>query len=108
MKEDEAKQKICPQQLAAVTIASVTAVADGASQDAVAEIMSNCLCLGSACMMWETWEETERKNLPNDELPEGDGWKKVNTGPATSSWIRFIPTGSGDCGLKTKDLECGA
>lgn len=52
MTEEEAKTKICPTLMAAMTLASVAARAEGASDDIVDGFMAKSVCLASNCMMW--------------------------------------------------------
>ena len=82
MKESEAKAKTCPHLFAAMSVASVIAVNHGAEREAIVELMGKSACHGSECVMWETWREQD------------------NTG----AWH---DSDSGDCGLKTKELQCG-
>jgi hypothetical protein len=60
-------------------------------------------CYGSDCMMWEA--ELKREDYKSDEMipPCGDGWTKINE----RFWKRYVEADSGDCGLKSKYLECG-
>ena len=53
MTEEEAKTKICPTLMAAMTLASVAARAEGASDDIVDGFMAKSVCLASNCMMWK-------------------------------------------------------
>ena len=63
MKESEARNKWCPQNLGQ----------DGSNESG--------LCIGSGCMMWESWEFIDGSN-------------------------KLVGKNTGDCGLKTKELNC--
>jgi len=66
MMEVDARTKWCPHNLGQF----------GSSEDGK--------CIGSACMMWESWEYLDPKDPRNKPL---------------------LREGEGECGLKSKDLE---
>ena len=74
-------------------------------------------CDGDSCMMWE---HVYVKELIDIDIPVGDthtshlipsGYMYYNTivkgGKRILSCQRWVPGDSGDCGLKSKELECG-
>ena len=74
-------------------------------------------CWGNDCQMWEPI--FERENIIDKEgvdPPPGDGWQKRNERVVRHinkddtihcNWFRWAESDSGDCGLKSKELECG-
>ena len=72
-------------------------------------------CYTTGCMMWKSTLTSEKvTNKAGEDPPAGDGWKAVSkqqlaqvTGETLykTSWIRWISTDSGDCGLKSKELK---
>ena len=83
MKESEAAKKPCP---ILTTAANVTP------------------CGGSNCVMWEPEYEKETRDLLIDP-PTEEGWTKTSQqGGYTHSiiFVRWVPTDSGDCGLKSR------
>lgn len=117
MKESEAKNKICPQLMAA-SIVSSTSVID------IEPLEKLISCKGSGCVMWELEYKKEEKEIKVgaaftksdvlEQIPEGwflgNYWlsQRVNNEPtdATAKIYRWIPIDSGDCGLKTKESGC--
>jgi len=89
MKEEEAKTKHC-------IIGAQRVKVDG---------LYTHNCIGSECMGWESDYETERKEIPvTENVP--DGWTLINKDNSVKRIYRFIRLDTGDCGLKTKYLEC--
>ena len=75
MLEEEAKTKWCP-------MAKHTMDHEGSFHTTNGQKTSGLqCCIGSLCMIWESWE-----------------WKNID------NEIRL--KGQGDCGLKTKELQC--
>jgi len=73
-------------------------------------------CDGRNCMMWEADLKSE-VNFDNEsqEPPEGDGWVCMSKhkithgerkGTTLTNWKRTVEDDTGDCGLKSKYLEC--
>jgi len=90
-----------------MSIAAVIAVTDGASEVAINELMTKVFCLGDACAMWEPeYKLQEKVVLVDDEVPKG--WHEKNQEKINNKHVifRYIPTDSGDCGLKTKENGC--
>ena len=81
MKESDAKLKWCP--MARCAGNGGAANRDNQSGWAYPEY----LCIGSACMMWEAYYKIE-----NGQYVKENG--------------EFVLSDNGDCGLKSKDLEC--
>ncbi|MCP4950320.1 MAG: hypothetical protein GY922_00515 [Proteobacteria bacterium] len=70
-------------------------------------------CLGSGCAAWEADQELVTQET-SESLPPNDGFEWVMQyksdlidGGMTYKWYRYYDIDSGDCGLKTKYLECG-
>ena len=92
MKEDEARTKWCPMARVAGKI-DEPGVIGGAIfsgnrfgdpfQNAPSNLLQASQCIGSDCMMWESWEYTDA----NEDI---------------------MNLGEGDCGLKSKDLHCNS
>ena len=113
MTEDEMKKKNCPSLLQGVAVSSVLAVINGNSEEQITEMFNSAKCSAAECAMWEAWEYTQAILIgEDDELPEGwtvDEEYKVKEGSTTKRKriTRQQMVGEGDCGLKTKELECG-
>ena len=88
MKEADAKLKWCP-------MARVTVTPEGppwygymlTNRGITPADPTDTLCIGSACMMWEAYYKIE-----NGQYVKENG--------------EFVLSDNGDCGLKSKDLEC--
>jgi len=84
MKEEEAKKKWCPHKRFSTP--------NGGSFNCDVQHYHKSdeafNCSGSDCMMWERWEWEQRTD--NDD----------------PSKTRTMCKGEGDCGLKTKELNC--
>ncbi len=124
MKESEAKTKTCPDLFIGHSILLLTLFA---MRNAGIDVQKSAdkfddsseKCVGSACMMWEPEYERQEAETPyNTPSPPGDIdgsnlWAKtINSkygpdGERITVWSRYVPTDSGDCGLKSKHLECG-
>jgi len=76
MKEEEANLKKCPKRI------KIVAIPDGSTTDFDT-------CIGSDCMMWEPYNYWVVDGRYCSEDTEG-----------------AKPVVGGDCGLKSKDLEC--
>ena len=127
MKESDAKKKICPyigQMHSTMMVGQTAAVTESPQTKAdinlYKEAMSllDCKCLGSGCMMWESWDRRERTATQNWQggdppAPKGDDWQALGEATRISShpdnpttqqkWVRSVPTGEGTCGLISKD-----
>jgi hypothetical protein len=79
MKESEAKTKWCPHVRIAFPETSGNRDMDSSNNP-----IYNCI--GSGCMMWESWE--------------------YESAPDINSPVTTKLKGEGDCGLKTRELEC--
>ena len=135
MKESEAKTKTCPLlfigQAVFMSSLATAAAAGGEVDKAVKEVITAHTCIGSQCMMWEpglvqetATTESEPSAEPKDpDPPEDDGWAVINKNrnivPGGSAyddnlftiiikWYRWVPDDTGDCGLKSQELQCGA
>jgi len=85
MTEEEAKTKWCKDRSLNINIAVISA-AIRSSGDEIDRLNGESQnCIASACMKWESWEY---------EGTNDDGDKETKN------------KGCGDCGLKTKELEC--
>ncbi len=78
-------------------------------------IAGRVYCRGKGCPVWEDWEE-EQVTLHAKNKGIQDGWSaepRENKIPDHEDdklmWIyRINYKGEGECGLKTKHLECGS
>ena len=81
---EDAKKKWCPKAVHVIHSAGYASGnrvgSDSAEQD------KQCLCLGSGCMMWESWE-----------------YEKLGGGTIGKEPKITMHKGEGDCGLKTKE-----
>lgn len=115
MKESKAKTKQCPQFASAISIAMVIAATQGnATSGQLTSMTESAMCFGSKCMMWESEYKLVEHEQPKDkEPPSKNGidvdWQKRKHlhGQPNNVWFRYIQIDSGDCGLKTRELECG-
>jgi hypothetical protein len=84
MKESEAIKKWCPM----VRMADCGAENASAVNRIHGEFECTAYCIGSECMMWESWEYEKLGDVVDDKT-------------------QFITMnkGEGDCGLKSKNLE---
>lgn len=68
-------------------------------------------CSASNCAMWESWEFTQAK-IFRDDAEKSDDWvedkayEPRNDLVQSRRYTRQQRVGEGDCGLKTKELEC--
>ena len=107
MKEEEAKLKWCPHVRVAAFVGN-THHAEHASVNRGEHLHAGINCIGSACMMWDMYMKRESINLDVGLTPKGEGWEKISSHLKEALWVRWVDTDSGDCGLKSKDMECGA
>ena len=91
MKESEAKKKQCFMK-----------------QNFMGAPMSERTCYGSECVAWEPEYEKKTIELEQNEKPSGEGWGRGDRAPGQPkvTWYRWVPTDSGDCGLKSKEQGC--
>jgi len=85
MKESEAKLKWCP--MSRVVIDSPGYAAGNRFQDGP-RYDAQCLCVGSACMMWEPFPEVKNNSFVRDSAGG------------------FVYKDNGDCALKSQELHC--
>jgi len=79
MKEEDAKQKWCPH---------MRVGSPACNTDMQTPMAPFYLCRGSDCMMWESFYKIENgKYIRNDQG-------------------QYMLSDEGDCGLKSKDLDC--
>ena len=81
------------------------------------------LCMGSGCAVWDPDYRRVEKRVEGKDPPDGtDEWMHLQTRREVkeresmktttvfanySYWVKYVPTDTGDCGLKSKELECG-
>jgi len=113
MKESDIRKTTCPHHAAAKAIMLLGVIlkepadTQPVAMDFVKE-QGIDLCNGAGCAMWEPEYEKKTIELKQNEKPSGEGWHKGDraTGQPNVLWIRWVPTDSGDCGLKSKEQGC--
>jgi len=78
MKEEEAKLKWCPNY-------RLSGINERGVSNANRGNFNEVFCIGSDCMMWESWEYVASEHSTAEGVQNKD---------------------EGDCGLKTKELNC--
>lgn len=110
MTEDEIKKKQCPKLATAAMMLGIEMGKNSSSEEDITTAMTKAvMCVGSECAMWEDWEHQQGRIVHGGaDIPEG--WvldEDADLGVSTSKRItRQTRVGEGDCGLKTKELEC--